>query len=67
MQFLTDGIRFLGPYGADEPFAIHRGTRTLREVHGAHEVHVIVADTDLDARGIWQRQQAAARRARRTA
>lgn len=57
MRFLTDGRHFIGPYSPDEPFALARGQRTLRalnETWGVIEIHVIEADTELEARGKWR-------------
>jgi hypothetical protein len=56
-RFLTDGQTWLGPYSEEEPFAIARGTRTLREVHQAAEVYAVTADTEEQARKIFRSEQ----------
>ena len=54
--FLTDGTTFVGPYGPTEDFAIMRGTRTLREGHGATEVFAVAAETVAQAKATFARQ-----------
>lgn len=51
--FLTDGQIFLGPY-LPGTFDLARGTRALREVHGAAEVHAMRAGDLLEAKRKWR-------------
>lgn len=60
--FLTDGKTFIGPYSREEPLAIHRGTRTLHDVHGAIDVWAVNADTDEEARRLFAAIPASERR-----
>lgn len=50
--FLTDGIRFIGPYVVGS-FDIGRGTRTLRETLGATDVYAVKGTTLLEAKAAW--------------
>jgi hypothetical protein len=52
--WLTDGRVYLGPYGDEEPFAIMRGERTLRETHGAPEVWRVRATSREGAGARWR-------------
>jgi hypothetical protein len=56
MIFLTDGTTFIGPYKPGDP-AIARGTRTLREGHGAADVYAVDGDTLEQARQAWRRAE----------
>lgn len=56
--FLTDGIRFIGPYDRDtESSAIARGVRTLRETLGATDVDQVKADTLDEAKRLYAKSK----------